>query len=100
MRVLLASDGSAGADQAADLTLAIRWPPETTVEVVAVIEPMATLVPAMPVTSPGFVSSPELDAQIVEPVCPRQRCPERPAGHRQLGPDRPRPRGDLIRPGR
>src|SRR5262245_50725309 len=64
MRVLLASDGSAGAEQAAELVAAMPWPSGTTVEVVAAIEPMSTLVPAMPVTSPGFVSSPEIDAQI------------------------------------
>ncbi len=40
MRVLLAYDGSAGADDALGLTAGIAWPADTTIHVVNIIEPV------------------------------------------------------------
>jgi hypothetical protein len=39
MRVLIAYDGSRGAEQALDLAAGLRWPAESTLRVVAVVEP-------------------------------------------------------------
>lgn len=66
MRVLLAYDASAGAEVAASLVLAIRWPSGSAVHVVAVMEPSAALVPGLPLTSARLVTSPEVEAQIVD----------------------------------
>jgi nucleotide-binding universal stress UspA family protein len=61
MHVLLAHDGSAGASAAEELVGAIRWPADSTIRVVGVIEP-STVVPPLPV--PYF--SPEADKEITE----------------------------------
>jgi nucleotide-binding universal stress UspA family protein len=62
MRVLLAYDGSAGAAEAAALTEAIRWPSDSVLRVVSVIEPILS-----PMSGPwdrGSALSPDLDAAI------------------------------------
>jgi nucleotide-binding universal stress UspA family protein len=64
MHVLLAYDASAGADEAVALLLSMRWPAGSAVRVVAVIEPSAALVPSVPLTPAGLVTSPEIEAQI------------------------------------
>ena len=66
MRVLLAYDASGGAEEAVALASALRWPAGSAVRVVAVIEPSAALVPAVPLTTAGLVTSPEIEAQIRE----------------------------------
>lgn len=63
MRVLLAYDGSAGAEQAVALLLALRWPSATTIRVVSALEPTSALVPA-PLPGAGLVTSPEIEAEI------------------------------------
>lgn len=62
MRVLLAYDGSAGADQALALSGGIAWPPETAIHVVNVLEPVALAVIGPFDRGAGY--SPELDAAI------------------------------------
>jgi nucleotide-binding universal stress UspA family protein len=66
MRALLAYDASPGSEQAAALLSAMPWPSGSIVRVVGVIEPTAALVPAVPFTPAGLVTSPEIDAQIVQ----------------------------------
>ena len=63
MRVVLGYDGSAGAEQAVALLLALRWPAGTTVRVVSAIEPTSALVPA-PLPGAGLVTSPDIEAEI------------------------------------
>jgi len=63
MRILLAYDGSAGADQAVALLLALHWPSATTIRVVSALEPTSALVPA-PLPGAGLVTSPEIEAEI------------------------------------
>lgn len=65
MRALLAYDASAGSEQAVSLVLALPWPRGSEVSVVAVVEPSASWVPAVPVMSPRLVPSPEIESQIV-----------------------------------
>jgi nucleotide-binding universal stress UspA family protein len=66
MRALLAYDASAGAEEAASLTVAMPWPPESNIRVVAVIEPSATAVPTVPLMPAGLAMSPQIDAQIAK----------------------------------
>lgn len=66
MRALLAFDASAGSEEAASLVLALPWPSGSAVRVVAVVEPSAALVSAVPLTLGRPVTSPEIDSQIVE----------------------------------
>jgi nucleotide-binding universal stress UspA family protein len=63
MRVLLAYDGSAGAEQAVALLLAVRWPSATAIRVVSAMEPTGALVPA-PLPAAGLVTSPEIEREI------------------------------------
>lgn len=65
MRALLAYDASAGSEQAVSLVRALQWPTGSEVRVVAVVEPSASWVPAVPVMSPRLVPSPEIESQIV-----------------------------------
>lgn len=63
MRVVLAYDGSAGAQQALALAGAVAWPHGATIEIVSVIEPAAVL--AGPPTAPGAVlPAAELDGEV------------------------------------
>jgi nucleotide-binding universal stress UspA family protein len=64
MRALLAYDASHGAEQAVALVSSMAWPAGSAVRVVAVIEPSAALVPSVPLTPAGLVTSPEIEAQI------------------------------------
>jgi nucleotide-binding universal stress UspA family protein len=66
MRVLLAYDASAGAEEAVALLAGMRWPPGSAVRVVGVVEPSAALVPVAPFTPGRLVSSPEIEHQIVD----------------------------------
>ena len=66
MRALLAYDASAGSEEAASLVLALPWPSGSPVRVVAVVEPSSALVSAVPLTLGRPVTSPEIDAEIVE----------------------------------
>ena len=61
MRVLLAYDASPGAETAAQLVEGITWPADSVIRIVAVIEPSATLVPAMPLTMYRPTTSDEID---------------------------------------
>ena len=63
MRVLLAYDGSAGAEAAAALVMNLRWPQGSIIRVVSALEPTSALVPA-PLPGAGLVTSPEIDEQI------------------------------------
>jgi nucleotide-binding universal stress UspA family protein len=52
MRVILAYDASEDAERAANLAAAIRWPPDTNIRVVSVVEPTAMRAPmAAPLTT-------------------------------------------------
>jgi nucleotide-binding universal stress UspA family protein len=64
MRALLAYDASAGAEDAVALVSSMRWPAGSSVRVVAIIEPSAALVPSVPLTPAGLVTSPEIETQI------------------------------------
>jgi len=66
MRVLLAYDASKGAEQAASLAIATPWPSGSSVRVVAVMEPTAALVPGPPMATARMMSSPDVEAQIVD----------------------------------
>jgi nucleotide-binding universal stress UspA family protein len=66
MRVLLAYDASPGSEEAAALVLALPWPSGSSVRVIAVVEPSAALVSAVPLTLGRPVTSPEIDSEIVE----------------------------------
>jgi nucleotide-binding universal stress UspA family protein len=66
MRVVLAYDASAGAETAAALVLAARWPSGSVIRVVAVIQPSPALVSAMALAPAPFLVSPEVAAQISE----------------------------------
>jgi nucleotide-binding universal stress UspA family protein len=63
MRVLIGYDGSAGAEDAVALVLAMRWPTGTAIRVVTAMEPTAALVPG-PLPGAGLISSPDIDEQI------------------------------------
>jgi nucleotide-binding universal stress UspA family protein len=62
MRVLLAYDGSAGAAEAAALTVAMPWPSDSVLQVVSVIEPILSTMSGP--WDRGTALSPELDAAI------------------------------------
>jgi nucleotide-binding universal stress UspA family protein len=62
MRVLLAYDGSAGADEALGLAAGLAWPAGSTIRVVSVIEPVMLGTTGPWDRSSGF--SPELDSAI------------------------------------
>jgi nucleotide-binding universal stress UspA family protein len=64
MRALVAYDASGGAEEAVALVSSMRWPAGSAVRVVAVIEPSAALVPSVPLTPAGLVTSPEIESQI------------------------------------
>ena len=66
MRALLAFDASAGSEEAASLVLALPWPSRSSVRVIAVVEPSAAAVSAVPLTLGRPVTSPEIDSEIVE----------------------------------
>jgi nucleotide-binding universal stress UspA family protein len=65
MRALLAYDASAGAQTAASLVLATRWPSGSAIHVVAVFQPSAAVVPLQPLAPAPAAISPEVEAQIV-----------------------------------
>ena len=62
MRILIAYDGSAGAEQALRLADSVDWPPDSTLRIAAVIEPMLSFVGA-PMAGGFDIPSPEVDAQ-------------------------------------
>jgi nucleotide-binding universal stress UspA family protein len=63
MRVLIAYDGSAGAEQSLALADSVDWPTGSTLRIAAVIEPMTLIVGAP--TAGGFdIPPPEVDAEI------------------------------------
>jgi nucleotide-binding universal stress UspA family protein len=64
MRILLADDGSAAADTAADLVRALQWPAGSVVRVVSVIEPTMVALTAWAGTVADY--SPETDERITE----------------------------------
>jgi nucleotide-binding universal stress UspA family protein len=66
MRGLLAYDASAGAEQAAALVVSLPWPSGSAVRVVAVVEPTAAMVSAIPFSFGRVVTSAEIDTQIFD----------------------------------
>jgi nucleotide-binding universal stress UspA family protein len=66
MRVVLAYDASPGAAEAVKLVTGMPWPPGTSVRVVTVAEPSASIVPAVPLAPARLDASPEIEAQILE----------------------------------
>jgi nucleotide-binding universal stress UspA family protein len=66
MRVLLATDGSARANVAAELVASVDWPPDTSVEVTSVLDVPSTAFSTYPVTIPD--RSPLEDALHVQLV--------------------------------
>jgi nucleotide-binding universal stress UspA family protein len=62
MRILLAYDGSAGAEIAVDLVASTRWPDGSSARVVSVLEP--TLMP-VPMTPAHLLTEPDLDRVLV-----------------------------------
>jgi nucleotide-binding universal stress UspA family protein len=64
MRLLVAYDGSAGAELAASFVVGGHWPDGSSARVVADIEPTAALVPSMPGAPSRLASSPEIEAEI------------------------------------
>ena len=86
MLVVLAYDGSAGADAALELSAGIAWPEDTTIRVVSVIEPVM-LGPVGP-WDRGAAFSPELDAAVSDYAEERVTAAVgrlRAAGHRADG---------------
>ena len=63
MRILIAYDGSAGAEQALRLADSVDWPAESALRIAAVIEPTLLFVGA-PMAGGFDIPSPELDDQI------------------------------------
>ena len=63
MRILIAYDGSAGAEQSLRLADSIDWPADSTLRIAAVIEPTLPFVGA-PMAGVFDIPSPEVDAQI------------------------------------
>ena len=63
MRILIAYDGSAGAEQSLRLADSVDWPADSTLRVAAVIEPTLLFVGA-PMAGGIDIPSPEVDAQI------------------------------------
>jgi nucleotide-binding universal stress UspA family protein len=64
MRVLLAYDGSAAADEAVTLATTVDWPSDSTIRVVGVVEPPLVL-PGAPWAGASLAAVPEVDAQLV-----------------------------------
>lgn len=64
MRVLIAHDGSAGADQALAIAEALDWPQGSMLRIVGVVEPFPIFVGSS-MGGGSFLAAPELDAQIV-----------------------------------
>jgi len=64
MRALLAFDASPGAEAASSLVAAMKWPPDSSVRVVAVIEP--TLGPVVGSPPTALMWLPEIEKQITE----------------------------------
>jgi nucleotide-binding universal stress UspA family protein len=63
MRVLVAVDGSAGAQTAAELIRSMLWPPQTTVRLISVVDPGAWIPPGPGVPGTGgLVSEREVSA--------------------------------------
>lgn len=65
MRILIAYDGSAGAEQSLRLADSVDWPANSTLRIASVIEPTLLFVGA-PMTGGLEVPSPEVDTQITE----------------------------------
>ena len=63
MQILIAYDGSAGAEQALRLADSVDWPPDSTLRIIAVIEPTLLFVGA-PMAGGFDIPSSEVDAQI------------------------------------
>jgi nucleotide-binding universal stress UspA family protein len=63
MRVVIAYDGSEGAEQAVTLAGAIQWPVDSNLHVVSVVKPALTLI-GPPAISGAYAPSPDIDAQI------------------------------------
>ena len=63
MRILIAYDGSAGAEQSLRLADSVDWPADSTLRIAAVIEPTLLFVGA-PMAGGFDIPSPEVDAQI------------------------------------
>lgn len=68
MRVLLAYDGSPGAETAVALAAEIPWPVDSTVRVAIVRELHTSAVPAVMLSPAGLVDSPELQQEIADQV--------------------------------
>lgn len=64
MRVLLAYDGSTAADEAVTLATTVDWPGDSTIRVVAVVEPPLVL-PGAAWAGASLAVAPEVDAQMV-----------------------------------
>ena len=62
MRILIAYDGSAGAEQSLRLADSVDWPADSTLRIAAVIEPTLLFVGA-PMAGGLEVPSPEVDAR-------------------------------------
>ena len=63
MRVLIAYDGSAGAEQSLRLADSIDWPADSTLRIASVIEPMSSFVGA-PMAGGFDIPPPEVDAEM------------------------------------
>ena len=63
MRVLIAYDGSAGAEQSLRLAASVDWPADSTLRIASVIEPMVPVVGA-PMAGGLAIPPPEVDAEI------------------------------------
>lgn len=62
MRVLIAYDGSAGAQTASDLAASVPWPAGSTLRLVSVIDPYQLLVPA---PWGGVAASPDMEVETI-----------------------------------
>ena len=63
MRILIAYDGSAGAEQALRLADSVDWPADSTLRIAAVIEPTLLFL-GVPMAGGYDIPSPDVDAQI------------------------------------
>src|SRR6476661_4729875 len=63
MRILIAYDGSAGAEQSLRLAHSVGWPADVTIRIASVIEPTLPFVGA-PMTGGLSIPPPEVEAQI------------------------------------
>ena len=63
MRILVAYDGSSGAEQVLTLVKVIRWPRESAFRIVTVVEPNSMFV-GPPMTPGALLPAPEVEAQI------------------------------------